>query len=99
LALVKVIGAYAAPVSSICGYATISFWRLYDVNKRHCRVAMPLRKVFILITMLGISLVGYYLFGKVLQAVCLLIVVIFAVFINRSFLSDIVGVIKKRFIK
>lgn len=97
LALVKVIGAYTAPVSSICGYATISFWRLYDVNKRHCRVAMPLRKVFILITMLGISLVGYYLFGKVLQAVCLLIVVISAVIINRSFLSDLVGVIKKRF--
>ena len=97
LALVKVIGAYAAPVSSICGYATISFWRLYDVNKRHCRVAMPIRKVLILLAMLGIALIGYYLFEKAMQALCLLVVVIFAIIINRSFLSDIVGVIKNRF--
>lgn len=97
LALVKIIGEYAAPISSICGYATISFWRLYDVNKRHCRIVMPLKKVLTLLLMLGISLVGYYLFGKAMQAICLVIIAVLAIIINKCFLSEIITIIKTRF--
>lgn len=96
LALVKFVGAYAAPLSSICGYAVISFWRLYDVNKRHCRIAMPLKKILILLLMLGISLASYYLFGKMVQAGCLLIIVILAFIINKNFLLEVWAAVKKR---
>ncbi|MBR3099248.1 MAG: oligosaccharide flippase family protein [Clostridia bacterium] len=99
LLLVRIIGAYAAPISSICGYATISFWRLYDVNKRHCHVAMPVKKVMILLLMLCISLVSYYLFHKALQLLFLIILLVLALLINKDFLSDIIVFIKKRIIK
>ena len=99
LLLVRIIGAYAAPISSICGYATISFWRLYDVNKRHCHVAMPVKKVMILLLMLCISLVSYYLFQKALQLLFLIILLVLALLINKDFLSDIIVFIKKRIIK
>jgi len=99
ISLVKLIGAYAAPISSICGYATISFWRLYDVNKRHCAIKMPGKKVVILIVALAVSLVGYYMKYKLLQVLCLAFIAALAMLINRKFLLEIYETIAKRFVK
>ena len=96
LALVKAIGTYAAPFSSACGYAAISFWRLHDINKRHCRITMPVKKILILLSMLAVSLVSYYLFGKIIQAMCLLIIVALAVVINKDFLVEIWSMLKRK---
>ncbi len=93
LALVKFIGTYAAPFSSVCGYAAISFWRLYDINKRHCRITMPVKKILLLLSMLVVSLVGYYLFGKIIQAMCLLIIAVLSVVINKNFLTEILSML------
>lgn len=97
LLLVKVIGMYAAPVSSICGYMAMSFWRLWDVNKRHCRIAMPLKKVWILLLMLAISMVSFYSRNIVVEILSLVMIVAIALTINYRFLMDFVQMfVKKR---
>ena len=95
IGLIKFIGMYAAPVSSILAYLTISFWRLVDVNKRHCRVVMPLKKVALLIGMLIIALGAYYQTSRIVQAIALVCVAGIALYLNRLFLKEFVGLLRK----
>ena len=55
---------------------------------------MPVKKILILLSMLAVSLVSYYLFGKIIQAMCLLIIVALAVVINKDFLVEIWSMLK-----
>jgi O-antigen/teichoic acid export membrane protein len=88
IALVRFIGSYAAPISSICGYATISFWRLYDVNKRHCKIGMSLRKVIALLLGLFITMVSYFSPYKIIQIVVLVVVAVGSCLLNKEFLNE-----------
>lgn len=88
LALIKVVGVYAAPVSSLCAYAAISFWRLYDVNKRHCKISMPWPKVALLLAMLAISLLSVYGKGIVFQTVALAVIAVMGVCLNWPLLKN-----------
>ena len=63
ICLINYIGLFAAPVSSIAGYAAISFWRLYDVNKRHCSIALS-NKSLILLIFLYIVIIDYGILGE-----------------------------------
>lgn len=84
--LIGIIGAYAAPISSIAGYATISFWRLYDVNKRHCKISMPLWKVGFLTVLLFVSLFGFYSNCWATSITTLCIVIIGTIALNKKLL-------------
>lgn len=84
--LINIIGVYAAPVSSIAGYATISLWRLYDVNKRHCKISMPTWKVVALVGLLCVSLVGFYSNYTLVNAITFCIVLLGTVLLNKSLL-------------
>lgn len=59
LVLIRIVGVYAAPISSICGYATISVWRLVDVNRRHCKIGISLKNVVMLIILLALAIFTY----------------------------------------
>ena len=98
--LIKRIGEYAAPVSSICGYAVISFWRLIDVNKRHCKITMRARNILILVIMGTVTTVVYYTNNYVVQFIMFFIVAIGSIFANREllcfFLSPIIRKVKNK---
>lgn len=97
LCLVKLIGIFAAPVSSICGYAFVSFWRLYDINKRHCKIGMPLKKVALLLSMLLITCVTYYTNMIMFQSISLIYVIVVAFVLNCSSIKEFSYVILSRF--
>lgn len=88
--LIGIIGAYAAPISSIAGYATISFWRLYDVNKRHCKITMPRWKIGALIGLLLVSLFGFYSDHLAVSIIALCVVIIGALALNKNLLLYLV---------
>lgn len=94
--LVKFIGAYAAPVSSVAAYLVISFWRLWDIKKRYMKI--PFTKVFVLNTLvtLIIVLVGYCAKKIVIQSICLLIAILYAVITNREILNSILQKLMNR---
>ena len=88
LALIKVIGMYADPLSSVCGYMTISFWRLRDVNKRHCKISMSKKKITTLTLLYVITTAGFYSGRIEVQLILLGIVVAAAIWMNYAFLKQ-----------
>lgn len=98
-ALIGTIGIYAAPVSSICGYASISAWRLIDVNKRHCKVGVQLRNLLTLAFMLLVSLLSYYSKTTTIQVISLLIVSIIALWVNQEVVYGFLRIALKKFNK
>lgn len=96
VALIPVIGAFAAPVSSICGYMTISVWRLADVNKRHCRIVLPAWKILVLLILLGVTLFAYFSGSRIFQFFTLVLAAIISLVLNISFLKDILEMFLKK---
>lgn len=87
--LIRIIGIYAAPISSICGYMVISLWRLMDINKRHCKIYMPVKKVVLLIICLLVSMAGYYSRNFLVECVSLIVVVTISLWLNWNFLKEL----------
>lgn len=96
LLLVKSKGMYAAPISSICGYLTVSCWRLWDINKRHCKISMSLKKVVILVIVTCMTLGAYYYGNIFIQTINLIIVALIALMLNFDFLKELASMIKKK---
>ena len=98
--LIKHIGTYAAPVSSICGYAVISFWRLYDINKRHCKIGLSYSRLFVLCTMAIFTFATYYMASTLVHFIALCVVAVISVIINKKILEillfPIVRLVTKR---
>ena len=87
--LIKVVGIYAAPISSICGYMVISFWRLIDINKRHCKIYMSVDKVILLVIGLLTAMVGYYSKTFFIECITFCVVVIISLKLNWNFLLEL----------
>lgn len=96
LALVKIIGVYAAPVSSICGYLTISAWRVWDVNKRYCSLKMEKSKLLILLFMLVITLLTYWINAIVINAIVLIAIAFISILLNKDFIIELKSIVIRR---
>ena len=94
LALVKFIGMYAAPISSLCAYLVISLWRLWDVEKRYLKI--PFGKAFLIasVTAFAIVTAGYYSKILLIQIICSVFACLFAVLFNRKLLISMLKAIK-----
>ena len=95
LLLVNIIGVFAAPVSSLCGYLFVSVWRLIDINKRHCKIGIKKYKIAFLIAMLSFACYSYYYKQITLSIITAMIITISAVIVNFSFLKELKRIIKK----
>lgn len=74
----------------------ISIWRLIDVNKRHCRISISIKKSVALVTLLLVVIVGYYSKEIILQLSILIVVAIISFLINKELLLDMFSPILKR---
>ena len=96
IVLINGIGAFAAPISSICGYAVVSIWRLIDVNKRHCKVSMPMKRILELCFMLTVALILFYINNLIIRILLLIVVIAMALCVNYSFLNEFANLFLKR---
>lgn len=94
--LIRYIGLYAAPISSICGYAVISFWRLYDINKRHCKIGISYNKLLILCVMAILTFFSYYAKSNLVHIIVFSIVAIISIIINKTILITLISPIIER---
>lgn len=95
LLLIDYLGVYAAPISSICGYAVISLWRFVDVNKRYCKIYVDKGKIMLMGLSFSLSLIEYWSDDFYHKSIIFLIVISFILKIN----SPILLYIKNYFIK
>ena len=73
----------------------ISFWRLWDVNKRHCRITMSWKKLLLLIVMLATAIASYYSRKIWAEVAGLIFVAAVALALNYRFLMEFAGMFRK----
>lgn len=89
LIFIKIIGIYAAPVSSICAYGTITFWRLFDVNRRHCKIRLTAKKSGLMIEALMISLFSFYSRNIVINIIGIVLLIPITLKMNKEFILEV----------
>lgn len=97
LVLIKVIGLYAASISTLAAYLIMAVYRMYDVKKY---VKIKLDRKFILISLLMIILIMalYYINNLYLNIISILCVLIYTFIFNRNSALQIVNMIKNKFL-
>ena len=89
ISLLKVIGLYAAAVSTLASFIIIALYRLYDVNKRYLKIRIE-RKFIIssfIITLIIIPL--YYMNNLYLNILSILLFIVCSIFINKNLIQII----------
>ena len=89
IALVRYIGVYAAPISSIFAYVFISVWRFIDINRRHCTIQISRTKTLLLFICLLVSLLGFYTTIWIYSFIALLFVMILSIILNKDFFREL----------
>ena len=97
VALIKFIGLYAAAISTALSYLIMAIYRHYDLKKY---VNIKYEKGLILKNIIVFSLVmiAYYINNIALNIISLLSVILYAIVINRNNITNIIRIIKEKFI-
>lgn len=96
LSLIKVIGIYAAAISTLISFLVIFIYRIIDVQSI-VKIKYKPRLIPTLIIMLIINIIIYYYKSNLFQIINVLISFFFILFINRSFINTIYSNFTKNF--
>ena len=93
--LIKQIGLYAASISTLVAYAAMFIYRWIDVKKY---VDFKVNKILIMLLILIYSgtILTYYLKNSTISIVMLLIVVLFAIIINKNSVTYIKKIVNEK---
>ena len=95
IVLIRFVGIYAAVISSIISYFVISVYRYIDI-KKYINVPLNIKDIIVLLFLFVISLLNYFYFSKIINAVILVVMFFICVFINKNFIFKIIGIVMKR---
>lgn len=98
LCLINFIGLYAASISTLVAYLTMSLYRLHDV-KKYIRIKLDKKFLITTFIMTVILFITYYINNLYINIVALLITVLYAWLINKDSLQTILNMLKGKFIK
>lgn len=92
IALIFVVGIYAAPISSAVAYLLMAVYRYFDGQKHYKFKFDPVFLVSAIVMFIFIC-VGYYSQSTVLHVGVLLITVIYCIYFNKKVLFDVKNII------
>lgn len=92
LVLVKYIGLYAAPVSTIVAFGSMAVYRYFDL-KKYLNVPLPMSVLLLVSGMFVLSCVSFYSKNTILQIVIFFVIAVVCVIANRSILMEAVRLI------
>ena len=93
--LIKYIGMYAAPVSTILGYAAMTIYRYFDI-KKYINIPLKLSSIMTVIVFMAVTMISYYHGNKLISAGVLFVVAIYSVISNRKFFKSAISTIMKK---
>lgn len=95
LALIKFIGIYAAPVSSVIAFAAMAIYRYFDLKKY---VNVPLKKRLILLFTVLFVVVFFVYMSRImwLQLIVLFMIAIFSLWFNRKIMKQLYSAVIKK---
>lgn len=94
LSLVYFIGLYAASISTAVAYFTMFIYRIID-SRKYVKISISKNLVFSYIVVLLITMITYYVQNLIVSGIILLIVIIYALIINKNSMNFILQVLKK----
>lgn len=96
--LIKYIGLYAASLSTAVAYFAMMLYRHFDL-KKYINIKYEAGLMIKTVVIFTFSIILYYQHNLILDIINLIVVVIYAVLLNKDFLTSSVRTIFKRFKK
>lgn len=95
IALIKVIGIYAAAISTLVSYMLLAIYRYVDVQK-YVKVKIPIKNI-VVNSIIFILVVVLYLYNNIaLNVINLLLCILYAIIVNKELLIEFKKVIGKK---
>lgn len=88
IVLIKLIGLYAASISTLVAYMVMAIYRYYDL-KKYVTIILDKKIIADTIIIFTTSLISYYLNIFALNILILVIAIVYSIMINKSFLKSI----------
>jgi O-antigen/teichoic acid export membrane protein len=92
--MIRVIGLYAASISSVLSYGAMMIYRYFDI-KKYINIKFSKRLMLSTLVMLVFLFITYYRTNVMLHVIALLITIVYATFVNRVFLKDIIIMLRE----
>lgn len=96
LSLIKVIGLYAATVSTLIAYMIMASYRYYDV-KKYINLNFKIKDIILIIIEGVFVIVSYYLNNFYLNIISLIVCIILAILCNIDSLKAFIYIFKRKF--
>lgn len=94
IALIRFIGLYAASLSTLAAFAVNALWRYFDL-KKYMNIRFDKKLLLSSAAVMTVVCVGYYSRDVRVQAVCLVLAVAYAVYINRGIIKPLIGKMRR----
>lgn len=95
IALIKVIGIYAAAISTLVSYMLLAIYRYIDVQK-YVKVKIPIKNI-VVNSIIFILVVVLYLYNNIaLNVINLFLCILYAIIVNKELLIEFKKVIGKK---
>lgn len=94
--MIRYIGLYAASISSVAAYAAMLGIRYFDIQK-FIKIRTDKKLVLSVVCMMVLQFVAYYMRNFWVSAINFLIVVLYALYLNRNFMMEILRFVKNKF--
>ncbi len=87
LLLIKFIGLYAAVVSTLIAFTTLSLYRFFNVNKLYFKIKLDFKVISISIIALAFVTLTYYINNFYFNLISIIVSITFAILINKESFS------------
>lgn len=87
LILIKMVGLYAASISTLVAYATMAIYRYFDL-KKYVTVILSKKVILLTIAIFAIVTTSYYYNIFVVNIVVLILTVVYSVLLNKDFIKS-----------
>ncbi len=94
LSLIKFVGIYAAPLSTMMGFGFMAIYRYYH-SRRYLVVKLYKKNLILSFIMLLVSFVGYYSKVMLLEFISFTFVLLISIYLNKDILINMLKKIKK----
>lgn len=95
IGLIRYIGLYAASISSVVAYGTMLLLRYFDIRKL-MKIRIKSSVVVSCIGFMVLDFVTYYIRNIWISCANFILIAVYAVFLNRNLLKELISVLKER---
>ena len=97
ISLIRVIGLYAASVSTLVSFATVAIYRYFDLQK-YIKIKFNTMNLVLSAVVFGCVIATYYYTSQVLHIGAFLLALFFAVYLNRAMIMQIFRILKEQIV-